>query len=76
MEPDKPMLNVISSVDPFFSPTNAWLGNPAAKGHCADALKDSKRATIVLIPGAPHTLINFPAARGAAATLLGEVARP
>ena len=76
METDKPMLNVISSVDPFFSPTNAWLGNPAAKGHCADALKDSKRATIVLIPGAPHTLINFPAARGAAATLLGEVARP
>src|SRR5262249_9967115 len=36
----------------------AWrpLENSAARGHCAEALKDNKKATIVLIPGAPHTL--------------------
>ena len=75
-EPDKPALNVISSVDPYFSPANAWLGNPAAKGHCADALKDNRKATIVLVPGAPHTLINLPQARGATATFVAEVLKP
>ena len=50
--PDRPVLNVMSSTDVFFSPSNAWLGNPAAKGHCGDALKDHNAATIVLIPGA------------------------
>ncbi|SJZ68191.1 hypothetical protein SAMN02745126_01881 [Enhydrobacter aerosaccus] len=60
---DQPVLNMISSVDPFFSPANAWLGNPAAKGNCAAALAGSKRAVIVLIPGAPHTLITLPYAK-------------
>lgn len=59
-EADKPVLNVISSVDPFFSPTNPWLGNAQAKGSCAEALKDHKQAVIALIPGAPHTLITLP----------------
>lgn len=62
-EADKPVLNVISATDPFFSPSNAWLGNAAAKGHCAEALKDVKRASVALIPGAPHTLLNLPAVR-------------
>ena len=62
-EADKPVLNVISATDPFFSPSNTWLGNAAAKGHCADALKDVKRASVALIPGAPHTLLNLPAVR-------------
>lgn len=62
-EADKPVLNVISATDPFFSPSNTWLGNGSAKGHCADALKDVKRASIALIPGAPHTLLNLPAVR-------------
>jgi len=73
---DEPVLNIISSTDPCFSPASAWLGNPAAKGHCADALKDNKKATIVLIPGAPHTLLNLPAARGATASFLTEVLKP
>lgn len=73
MPPEQPVLNVISTTDPFFSPANPWLGNPSAKGHCGDALKDHKRATIVLIPGAPHTLINLPAVRNAAAGFLKEV---
>lgn len=75
-EPGKPVLNVISSVDPYFSPENAWLGNPSAKGHCAGALKDSKLATIVLVPGAPHTLINLPQARNATAGFVAEVLKP
>ena len=73
---DEPVLNIISSTDPYFSPANAWLGNPVAKGHCADALKDNKKATIVLIPGAPHTLLNLPAARSATASFLTEVLKP
>jgi dienelactone hydrolase len=73
---DEPVLNVISSVDPYFSPTNPWLGNPSAKGNCADALKGDKNATIVLIPGAPHTLINLPAARNATASFVADVLKP
>jgi len=75
-EVDKPVLNVISSVDPYFSQANAQLGNAAAKGHCADALKDNRKATIVLVPGAPHTLINLPQARSATAAFVAEVLAP
>ncbi len=60
---NRPVLNVISSTDPFFSPANTWLGNPQAQGHCGTALKDHKQASVVLIPGAPHTVLNLPAAR-------------
>ncbi|MCA0303839.1 MAG: alpha/beta hydrolase [Proteobacteria bacterium] len=67
---DQPVLNVISSVDPFFSPSNGWLGNPAARGHCAAAFAESGRAVIVLIPGAPHTLINLPFVRGVTQSFL------
>jgi dienelactone hydrolase len=69
----EPTLNVMSSTDVFFSPSNSWLGNPAAKGFCADALKDNKQATIVLIPGAPHTLLNLPATRNATAGFLRDL---
>ncbi|HUP08324.1 MAG TPA: alpha/beta hydrolase [Caldimonas sp.] len=72
-EADKPVLNVISSVDPYFSPANPYLGNPGAKGHCADALKDNRKSAIVLVPGAPHTLINLPQARDATAAFIAEV---
>jgi dienelactone hydrolase len=70
LETDKPVLNVISTVDPFFSQSNPWIGNALATGHCGDALKDNKRASIVLIPGAPHTLLNMPAARDSASGFL------
>lgn len=72
----KPVLNVMSSTDVFFSPSNSWLGNNAAKGYCGDALKDNKQATIVLIPGAPHTLLNLPAARYATAGFVRDVLKP
>ncbi len=39
----------------------------------AQALKANKQATIVLIPGTPHTLINLPAARHATAGFLRDV---
>jgi hypothetical protein len=64
---------VISATDPFFSRANAWLGQPAAEGHCAAPFKDQPKASIVLIPGAPHTLLNLPAARQVAAGFLQEV---
>lgn len=73
---DKPVLNVISLVDPFFSRTNGWLGNPAASGHCGAALKEHKQASVVLIPGAPHTLLNMPAARQPVAGFLKDVLKP
>jgi hypothetical protein len=73
---DQPVLNIISASDPFFSPANSWLGNPAARGHCAAAWKDAKQASVVLIPGAPHTLINLPRAREATAGFLQAVLNP
>ena len=70
---DRPVLNVMSSTDVFFSPSNAWLGNAAAQGHCGQALKDNKQASIVLIPGAPHTLLNLPQARNATAAFFRDL---
>jgi dienelactone hydrolase len=70
---DKPVLNVMSSTDVFFSPSNTWLGNPTALGHCGQALKDNKLASIVLIPGAPHTLMNLPQARNATAAFFRDL---
>lgn len=58
-----PVLNIMSSTDIYFSPSNSWLGNAAARGHCGAALKDNKVSSVVLIPGAPHTLFNLPQAR-------------
>ena len=69
-EPGKPVLNVISATDPFFSRSNSWLGNPEAAGHCGAALKDNSRASVLLVPNAPHTLLNFPATRSATAGFL------
>ena len=60
---EEPVLNVISSTDPFFSTENPWLGNPAATGNCAKTLKQNKSTTVVLIPGAPHTLLNLSSVR-------------
>ena len=39
------------------------LGNSTALGHCGEALKDHKQSSILLIPGAPHTLLMLPAAQ-------------
>jgi dienelactone hydrolase len=70
---DRPVLNVMSANDTFFSPSNPWLGSQSAKGHCGGELKNNKQATVVLIPGAPHTLMNLPAARHATAGFLKDL---
>lgn len=75
-EPTKPVLNIISASDPFFSRSNAWLGNPEAQGHCGAALKDNARASVLLVPNAPHTLLNLPAARSATAGFLYLLTKP
>ena len=69
---DRPVLNLISASDPFFSSANTWLGHAIAKGHCGDALKDNKFSTVTLIPGAPHTLLNVPQARAVTAGFLRD----
>ena len=71
----QPVLNVISNTDPFFSKSNPWLGNAEAAGHCGPALKDEPRSAVVLVPGAPHTLLNLPAARAATAGFLAGLGR-
>lgn len=75
-EPGKPVLNVISASDPFFSRSNAWLGNPDAQGHCGSALKDNSRASVLLVPNAPHTLLNLSATRSATAGFLSLLTKP
>lgn len=60
---DCPVLNIMSGTDPYFSRANSYLDNDSALGHAAQTLKDHKDATIVLLPGAPHTLFNLPQAR-------------
>ena len=70
---NQPVLNVMSSTDIFFSASNPWLGNATPQGHCGKALKDNKAATIVLIPGAPHTLMNLPQARHATAAFFRDL---
>ena len=76
LPPEQPVLNVISLTDPFFSSANAWLGNAQAQGHCGAALARHKNATVVLMAGAPHTLLMLPAARHATAGFLQDLIRP
>jgi dienelactone hydrolase len=76
LPPEQPVLNVISLTDPFFSPANSWIGNPQARGHCGAALLQHKNATVVLMAGAPHTLLMLPAARHATAGFLQDLLKP
>lgn len=76
LPPEQPVLNVISLTDPFFSKANSWLGNPAALGHCGAALGQHKNGTVVLMAGAPHTLLMLPAARHATAGFLQDLFKP
>lgn len=72
----QPVLNVISATDPFFSPANGWLGNAKPAGHCAAALAANPRAVVLLVPDAPHTLVNLPAARAATVGFLDSAIAP
>lgn len=74
--PGRPVLNVISVVDPFFSDSNAWLGQPRAQGHCGAEFKTNPQALVVLLEQAPHTLINLPHARAVTAAFLQPLLAP
>lgn len=66
----QPTLNVISLTDPYFSPANTWVGNARAVGHCGAALKTNKAASVVLIAGAPHTVLMLAPAKAAVESFL------
>lgn len=73
--PDQPVLNVISGADPYFSSANPWLGNPQARGSCAQALTGNPQSLVAVIPDAPHTLLNLPRVQEVTAGFLNGVLR-
>ena len=70
---DMPVLNVMSAADKFFSQANSWLDNPSALGHAGRTLANHTDASIVLIPGAPHTLFALPQTQSAVEGFLERV---
>ena len=72
---DLPVLNVMSATDKFFSQSNSYLDNPNALGYAGKVLANNPNAEIVLLPGAPHTLINLPQTRDAVQAFLTRVLR-
>ena len=72
-ETNKPVLNIISASDPFFSKSNSWLNSPDGAGHCGAALAGNPQASVLLVPNAPHTLLNLPATRNATAGFLSQL---
>lgn len=70
-----PVLNVMSAVDKFFSQANSYLDNPNALGHAGKVLANNPNAQIVLIPSAPHTLINLKQTRDAVSAFITRVLR-
>ena len=70
---DMPVLNVMSAADKFFSQANSWLDNPSALGHAGRTLANHTDASIVLIPGAPHTLFALPQTQAAVEGFLERV---
>ena len=71
---DLPVLNVMSLADKYFSSANSYLNNGAAFGYAREALKNNPNASILLLPQAPHTLLNLPQVHAAAAEILQRVA--
>lgn len=70
---DMPVLNVMSAADKFFSQANSWLDHPSALGHAGRTLANHTDASIVLIPGAPHTLFALPQTQSAVEGFLERV---
>lgn len=70
---DLPVLNIMSASDKFFSRANLFLDNPKALGHAAETLARNAAGSILLIPGAPHTLFNLPQARSAVKAFIERV---
>lgn len=70
---DTPVLNLISDQDKYFSQKNSYLGNENAAGNCSATYGDKKNAIVLLLPNAPHTLINLPAARFATVSFIKSI---
>jgi dienelactone hydrolase len=60
--PKQPVLNIISSNDPFFSAANSWVGNDKPRGHCGELFKRPEDV-VVGLANAPHTLFNLAASQ-------------
>ncbi len=70
---NEPVLSVMSLNDKYFGRGNSYLDNPKAYGYPHEALKDNPAAALVLIPEAPHTLLNLVQTHGAVAAFLSRV---
>lgn len=70
---NEPVLSVMSLNDKYFGTENAYLDNPEAFGYPHEALKDNTCACLVLLPGAPHTLLNLAQTHGAVAAFINRV---
>ncbi|PWC56744.1 hypothetical protein TSO221_01140 [Azospirillum sp. TSO22-1] len=73
---ETPVLSVIASRDPYFSPDNPWNTAYAVKGHCAEALKTHAGAAVLLLASDKHTVMNTPEARDAARAFLARTLKP
>lgn len=72
-EKNEPVLSVMSLNDKYFGVGNAYLDNPKAYGYPHEALKDNAHAALVLLPEAPHTLLNLVQTHGAVAAFLARL---
>lgn len=68
-----PVLNIMSAEDKYFSRANPWLDNPEALGHAGRTLARHPAASILLIPGAPHTLFMLPQTLSAVRAFLSRI---
>jgi dienelactone hydrolase len=64
---DEPVLNVMSTRDPYFGPGNPWNTPYNLKGHCGDAFRFHHAAQILLLPNVGHNV--FLAAETRSATV-------
>jgi dienelactone hydrolase len=70
-----PVLNIISTTDPFFSTSNTWVGLSTPLGHCGSVFASNKNFTLQLVPNAPHTLFHLPAPKQETQAFLKRVMR-
>ena len=68
-----PVLAIMSADDKYFGKGNPWLDNPDALGNPSKTLAKHPHATIVLIPGAPHTHFALPQTQDAVKAFLARV---
>lgn len=73
-----PTLNIISAADKYFSSANDFIGLDDAKGNCSVVYSDGlpDYFEVLLIPDAPHTLFNLPAARSATIGFIEQLLDP